>query len=106
MKLLTKEIVKNARKNYGLGSTMEQKVVAKFFDPQGSWKWYLMNMEDESGSYCWGIVKGFAVEVGSFSVPELMEYRSPWGLKIERDRSWTPMKAKEVLDNLDNGIFV
>jgi hypothetical protein len=106
MKLLTKEVVKNARKNYELGSTMEQKVVAKFFDPQSSWKWYLMNMEDESGSYCWGIVKGVAVEVGSFSAIELMEYRSPWGLKIERDLNWTPMKAKKVFENLNNGIFV
>ena len=57
MKLLTKEVIKKATKQYTKGSDMdEQMVVAKFFDPMGSWSWYLMNMQDETGDYAWGIV--------------------------------------------------
>ena len=50
MKLMTKEIKRNAQKQYIEGSDMEQKVVAKYFDPMGSWKWFLMNM-DKDGDY-------------------------------------------------------
>ena len=63
MKLLTKEITEQATKQYDKGSDMEQMVVAKYFDAMGDWKWFLMNM-DKAENYCWGIVKGFAVEMG------------------------------------------
>jgi len=106
MKLLTKKVIKDAVGQYDSGSNMEQMVVAKFFDPVGSWKWYLMNMADDTGSYAWGIVKGVAVEMGSFSVVELMEYKSAWGLGIERDIYWEPMKAKDVFESLTKGDYV
>jgi len=97
MKLLTKEIVKKATKQYELGDDMEQKVVAKFFDPYGNWTWYLMNMDPEDQDYCWGIVDGYAVEIGSFSIKELEDIKSPWGgPRIERDKYWTPRKASDV----------
>ena len=70
MQLLTKEIKTKAEKQYNQGGEMSQKVVAKFFDPVGSWTWYLMNKDPESG-YCWGIVDGMAVEMGSFMIEEL-----------------------------------
>jgi len=64
MKLLTKEIVKKAQKQYNESSDLEsQKVVAKFFDPMGSWTWYLMNLGEDK-DYAWGIVKGHEVESG------------------------------------------
>ena len=65
MKLMTKEIEKKARTQYPLGSDMTQNVVAKFFDPTGSWTWYLMNQDPEDPDYLWGIVKGFEVEMGA-----------------------------------------
>jgi len=100
MKLMTKAITKEARKQYPLGNDMTQKIVAKFFDPCGSWTWYLMNQDPEDSDYLWGIVKGHEVEVGSFSLSELERYRGQFGLSIERDLSFRPMMAKKVWEQL------
>ena len=100
MKLLTNEIVEKATKQYDKGSDMEQMIVAKFFNPVGSWTWYLMNMAD-NGDYCWGIVDGFAVEMGSFSIKELEELQLPLGMKIERDLYFEPVKASELWNELN-----
>ena len=61
---MTKEIKEKAVRQFDEGSDMEQMVVAKYFDAMGDWKWFLMNM-DKDEDYCWGIVKGFAVEMGT-----------------------------------------
>jgi len=100
MKLLTKEITEKATKQYDEGSDMEQMIVAKFFNPVGSWTWYLMNMA-ENGDYCWGIVDGFAVEMGSFSIKELEDLQLPLGMKIERDTSFKSVKASELWKELN-----
>ena len=104
MKLLTKEITKKAQKQYDKGSDMdEQMVVAKFFG--GNWTWYLMNLADD-GDYAWGIVKGHEVEAGSFSISELQQIRLPFGLGIERDMYFEPMKASDVFNKLNKGEHV
>ena len=100
MKLLTKEIAEKATKQYDEGSDMEQMVVAKFFNPVGSWTWYLMNMA-ENGDYCRGIVDGHAVEMGSFSIKELEDLQLPLGMKIERDTSFKSVKASELWKELN-----
>ena len=105
MKLMTKEIQKKAEKQYDLGSDMEQMVVAKFFDPMGSWKWFLMNKHKDD-NYCWGIVKGISVEVGSFNIEELQNLKLPFGMAVERDLYFEPMKAKDVLKKLRRGDHV
>ena len=105
MKLLTKEITKKATKQYDEGSDMEQMVVAKFFNPIGNGTWYLMNM-DKDEDYCWGIVKGHEVEMGSFSMKELESIKLPFGLKIERDLMFEPMKASDVWEQLNKGEHV
>ena len=95
MKLLTKEIKIKAEKQYKCGDDMSQKVVAKFFDPVGSFTWYLMNKDPES-DYCWGIVDGMAVEMGSFMIEELEEHTGHFGLGIERDTSFDPVEANTI----------
>jgi hypothetical protein len=105
MKLLTKKIKEQATKQYKQGTDMEQMVVAKYFDPMGSWKWFLMNMHKDD-DYCWGIVKGHEVEMGSFSMKELESIKLPFGLKIERDLMFEPMKASEVWKQLNDGKHV
>ena len=100
MELLTKIIKEEAEKQFTKADDMSQKVVAKFFDPMGSWTWYLMNKDPES-DYCWGIVKGNAVEMGSFGLNELQEYTSQFGLGIERDTSFEPVKANVIWKELN-----
>ena len=100
MQLLTKEIKTKAEKQYTKGGDMEQNIVAKFFDPMGSWTWYLMNKDPKSG-YCWGIVDGNAVEMGSFMIEELEEYSGQFGLGIERDTSFSPVEANIIWKKLN-----
>ncbi len=100
MKLLTKVIKEQAEKQYAKGVNMRQKVVAKLFDPMSRWSWYLMNKDPES-DYCWGIVDGNAVEIGSFGIDELQNYTGHFGLGIERDTMFEPVKAIEIWDKLN-----
>ena len=104
MKLMTKAIERKARRNYTqMGGDLEQMVVAKFFDPCGSWTWYLMNQDPEDPNYLWGIVDGFAVEIGSFGLDDLMSHKGPMGIGIERDLYFTPIKARDVYKRLNKG---
>ena len=105
MKLLTKKIKEQAEKQYDKGSDMDQMVVAKYFG--GSWTWYLMNLDPEDNDYAWGIVDGFAVEMGSWQMSELQKVKfKPFGLPVERDLYFEPMKASEVWEQLNKGEFV
>ena len=102
---MTKEIQKKAEKQYDKGSDMEQMVVAKYFG--GSWTWYLMNLDPEDSDYAWGIVDGHAVEMGSWQMSELQKVKiKPFGLGIERDLYFEPMKAKDVWEQLNDGKHV
>ena len=98
---MTKEIKEKAQKQFDDGSDMEQMVVAKYFDAMGGWKWFMMNM-DKVEYYCWGIVKGHEVEMGSFSIKELQSM-SP---RIQRDLYFEPVKASEVWEQLNKGEWV
>ena len=98
---MTDKIAKQATEQYDKGSDMEQMVVAKYFDAMGDWKWFLMNM-DKDGDYCWGIVKGHEVEMGSFSMEELKSMQP----RLQRDLYFEPVKAKDVWDALNRGEHV
>lgn len=104
MQLMTKAISSAAQKQYPQGNDMDnQKIVAKFFDPCGSWTWYLMNQDPNDPDYLWGIVDGFEIEIGSFSLSELQSVKGRLGLGIERDLYFSPINAKEVWDRLMAG---
>jgi hypothetical protein len=106
MELMTKEIEVKAQEQFSKGSDMSQMVVAKFFDPIGSWTWYLMNQDPTEPDYLWGIVKGFEIEMGSFSLSELKSVKGGLGLGIERDLHFIPKPAQEIWDRLNNGEHV
>ena len=100
MELLTKEITEKAQKQFGKGSDLDgQMIVAKFFNPVGSWTWYLMNLHEDK-DYAWGIVDGNDVEMGSFSIKELESIVLPFGLGIERDILFDSVPASELWKEL------
>ena len=103
MKLITKEISKQAQAAYKVYANKpleEQQVVAKFFDPMGNFTWYLLNQDPAEPDYLWGIVKGFDVEIGSFSLAELEAVATYRILGIERDLSFKAQNAKTIYDGL------
>lgn len=106
MKLLTEELSKKLQGQYPKGSDFDQMVICKFFDPCGSWTWYVMNQDPEDFNYLWGIVNGFEIEMGSFSLSELEGVKGPLGLGIERDLHFKPLSAQELWDKLLKGEHV
>lgn len=66
----------------------------KFFTPDSSWTWYATEFDGDDTFF--GLVSGFDVELGYFSLSELKSVRGPLGLAIERDLYYTP----ENLDKL------
>ena len=95
MELLTKEI-REAFKKIGSqdGKGEEAICVVKFFDPTGSWTWYATEFDGEDTFF--GLVDGFELEWGSFSLSELKSVKGPLGLGIERDRYFGMPKLKDV----------
>ena len=96
MKLLTEAL---RAKLPPLGSTdrlpHDQAIVqAKFFTPDSSWTWYPAEFDGVDTFF--GLVVGFEVEAGHFSLSELESVRGPWGLPIERDRWFKPVPLSQV----------
>ena len=77
---------------YGL----EAKALVKFFTPDSNWTWYASEFDGEDVLF--GLVSGFEVELGYFSLSELESVRGPMGLPIERDLYFDPKTLKELMD--------
>ena len=98
MELLTKELRQKFPK---LGATCNKdpkdvEVIAKFFDPTGSWTWYATEFDGKDIFY--GFVRGFEDELGTFSLSELKSVRGPLGLGIERDLYFGKHTLAEVME--------
>jgi hypothetical protein len=96
MKLLTKALLKKLPA-YGSQDGKGDDAIAyvKFFDPCGSWTWYGMEFDPENREF-FGLVYGFEMEYGPFSLDELESVKNRMGLEIERDRSFKPTKIGDV----------
>lgn len=98
MKLLTKKDLKNIPDIYSTENTSmkETMVYAKFFTPDSSWSWYLMELSKKDNDMAFGLIDGLEKEYGYFSISELEETKGPLGLHIERDIRFKPMKLKDI----------
>lgn len=91
---------------------------AKFFTPSSNWTWYASEASAamKDGTYkpltdvdpndpeiedviFFGLVDGFELELGYFSLSELESVGGGLTLPIERDRHFTPTTLKELQDN-------
>ena len=89
MKLLTKAIEAKLAKAplYSTDGQKVKPVIVKFFNPTGSWSWYVVEgVKTEDGDWrFFGLVDGFEKEWGYFTLSELQSVRGRFGLGIERD---------------------
>jgi hypothetical protein len=67
----------------------------KFFTPDSNWTWYVSEFDGEDIMF--GLVSGFELELGYFSLKELKEARGPWGLPIERDLHYDPQTLRDLM---------
>jgi Protein of unknown function (DUF2958) len=96
----------NLYSNEHLG--VEALAQVKFFAPDGSWTWYASEGSpvDANGYFdtdkekvdflFFGLVIGFEIEYGYFSLSELAEVRGALGLPIERDLYFEPRPLGEL----------
>lgn len=101
LRLLTKEIENKLQSQYTQGSSFDQLIICKIFDPCSQWTWYLMNQDPDNPDYLWAIVRGFEIEMGSVSLSELESLTNKIGLGLERDLYWESITAKEVWERLN-----
>jgi Protein of unknown function (DUF2958) len=110
MKLLTKELKEKLPALYSQENETDPMVYIKFFDPVGSWTWYVTEGEERDGDFLFfGLVVGFEFELGYFTLSQLEQAKNvATGIKampIERDLYFTPCRLSKVKErhNLEHG---
>jgi len=98
MKLMTKEIREKIKPlmYYEKHNTEDIPIAVKFFTPDSNWTWYAYEFDGEDEFF--GLVDGFEMEFGSFSLKELESVRGALGLPIERDLHFGKVMVQEILD--------
>lgn len=89
---------------------LEALALIKYFTPDSSWTWYASEGSpvDEDGYFdtgkekvdylFFGLVIGWEIELGYFSLSELQSARGALGLPVERDLYYEPMTLQQLQD--------
>ena len=97
MKLLTKELEAKLPPLYSQNSKgYEAIALAKFFTPDSNWTWYVTEYDPLERIF-FGLVDGFEMELGYFSLDELQSIKGSLGLSIERDIYFSPTKLSTLM---------
>ena len=96
MKLLTQANLKALpAQGSTIGQGMDAIAQVKFFTPDSYWTWYAVEYNPEAKLF-YGLVDGHEKEVGYWGLEELEEAKGPFGMKIERDRHFTPTPLSQL----------
>lgn len=66
----------------------------KFFTPDSNWSWYASEFDGKDIFF--GLVSGFEIELGYFSLSELQSAKGPMGLPIERDMYFEGKSLRDI----------
>ena len=96
MKLITEELRKQLPPLYSQENENDPMVICKFFDPCGSFSWFILEFDGEDLFFC----KVFSHlcpdgELGYSSLSEIESVRGALGLGIERDLYFKPKRLSE-----------
>jgi hypothetical protein len=98
MELLTEELRARLPLLYSQEAEEELMVYAKFFLPGTGWTWYVTEGGEQDGDFLFfGFVVGLDSEFGYFLLSELESVRSPLGLEVERDLTFTGGRLTAVV---------
>lgn len=97
MELMTQQLSKDIPLLYATENiALDDKVLQiKYFTPDSSWTWYVVEY-DPNERLCFGYIKGLESEWGYFSLSELENVKGLFGLSIERDLHFNPIKFKDL----------
>lgn len=98
IKLLTKALLKKLPPLYANEDKPLAEAIAyvKFFMPDGGWTWYASEYDREDVFF--GLVNGYELELGYFSLSELQTIRGVLGLPVERDLHFKPTSLQALMD--------
>lgn len=106
MDLLPEELKVKIPTLYSQENEKDPMVICKFFDPTGSWTWYVIEGREEEYDYgmdflFFGYVVGFEPELGYFTLNQLETAKKgikgiQSALPIERDLYFTPCQLSEI----------
>jgi hypothetical protein len=102
MKLLTKEIIKKLPALYSQEKVEDPKVMVKFFTPDSSFTWFIIEGEKEENEEWMFFSKVYSHncpegELGYVALSELQKVRGSLGLPVERDRWFTPKPLSQII---------
>lgn len=94
MKLLTEELRKALPPLYSQENEKDPVVVCKFFLPMTKWTWCATEFDGKDTFF--GFVSGEYPELGYFALSELENAEGPYGLGVERDMFFEPVRLSVV----------
>ena len=94
MKLLTKKLRRQLPRLYATEHEDDPLVICKFFFPSWDWTWYAIEFDGKDIFY--GFVDGDFPELGYFSLAELQNHRDKFGLPLERDLFFKPVRLSKL----------
>ncbi len=99
MKLLTKELIAKFPSLYKTENQKDPLIICRFFTIWNNWEWYPIEFDGKDTFFGW--VRGLEDELGYFSLAELESIRGTWGLTIERDIAFTPIRQSELKKRME-----
>lgn len=97
MNLLPRRLAERLPSLYATeGQGLDAIARVKFFDPASNWTWYAVEFDGEDILY--GLVVGFEVELGYFSLTELQDARNLREQPLERDRHFKPTPLRVLVE--------
>lgn len=100
MQLLTEELKRQLPPLYSQENNQDPTVYAKFFDPCGSFTWFVMEYDGEDTLFC----KVYShlcpeEELGYSSLREIESIQGVLGIGIERDIHFKPKPLSQITSN-------
>jgi hypothetical protein len=95
MLLMTKAIEKALPPLYSQEEEKDPMVRVKYFSPYSNWTWWATEYNPLTKTF-FGLVKGFELEWGYFTLAELTAARWHGIPAVERDLYFTPKKVSEI----------
>jgi hypothetical protein len=94
MPLLTEALKKQLPPLYATEQEDDPMVICKFFYPDCSMTWYAIEFDGQDIFFGW--VDSDCPELGYFTLHEMQQTRSKWGLPIERDSYFQPCRLSQL----------
>lgn len=99
MELLPEALRKQLPPLYATEHEEDPIVRCRFFYPFFSWRWYATEFDGNDTFF--GLVDGFEVELGHFSLSEMVKTRDAKGCPIERDLYFKPCPLSKIRSEIE-----